>query len=35
MDQVEKRIRERSAATARLHNLPYELAEGYRYFRLD
>lgn len=35
MDQVEQRIRERAAATARQHNLPYELAEGFRYFRLD
>ncbi|MBV9175166.1 MAG: PIG-L family deacetylase [Chloroflexi bacterium] len=35
MEQVEKRIRERSAATARQYGLPYELAEGFRYFRLD
>ena len=35
MEQVEQRIRERSAAVARQHNLQFELAEAYRYFRLD
>jgi LmbE family N-acetylglucosaminyl deacetylase len=35
MEQVEQRIRERFEAAARQYNLPYELAEGFRYFRLD
>lgn len=34
-EQLEQRMRERSAAVARAHNLPFELAEGFRYFRLD
>jgi hypothetical protein len=34
-DQVVERIRERSRQVARLNNLPFELGEGYRYFRLD
>src|SRR5579864_3700841 len=34
-DQVTERIRERSRQTARLFNLPFEIGEGYRYFRLD
>jgi LmbE family N-acetylglucosaminyl deacetylase len=34
-DQMEERIRERSRQVARLNNVPFELAEGYRYFRLD
>jgi LmbE family N-acetylglucosaminyl deacetylase len=34
-DQVVERIRERSRQTAKLNNLPFEMGEGYRYFRLD
>jgi LmbE family N-acetylglucosaminyl deacetylase len=34
-DQVTERIRERSSQTARMFNLPFEMGEGYRYFRLD
>lgn len=34
-EQVVERIRERSRQTARLFNLPFEIGEGYRYFRLD
>jgi LmbE family N-acetylglucosaminyl deacetylase len=34
-EQMEERIRERSRQVARLNNVPFELAEGYRYFRLD
>ena len=34
-EQVVERIRERSRHVARLFNLPFELGEGYRYFRLD
>ena len=35
LEQLEQRLRERSAAVAKQHGLPFELAEGYRYFRLD
>jgi LmbE family N-acetylglucosaminyl deacetylase len=34
-DEVVERIRERSRQVARMNNLPFELGEGYRYFRLD
>jgi LmbE family N-acetylglucosaminyl deacetylase len=34
-EQVVERIRERSRQTAQLFNLPFEIGEGYRYFRLD
>jgi LmbE family N-acetylglucosaminyl deacetylase len=34
-DQVVERIRERSRQTARMFELPFEVGEGYRYFRLD
>ena len=34
-DQVVERVRERSRAMTRTQNLPYEFAEGYKYFRLD
>jgi len=34
-DQVTERIRERSRQTARMFNLPFEIGEGFRYFRLD
>lgn len=34
-DSAVDRIRERSRQIARMNNLPFELAEGYRYFRLD
>jgi LmbE family N-acetylglucosaminyl deacetylase len=34
-EQVVERIRERSRYVARSFNLPFELGEGYRYFRLD
>ena len=34
-DQVIERIRERARQTARTFNLPFEMGEGYRYFRLD
>jgi len=30
-----ERIRERSRVIAQQNNLPFDLAEGYRYFRLD
>ena len=34
-DQMIERIKERSRAVARQNELPFELAEGYKYFRLD
>jgi LmbE family N-acetylglucosaminyl deacetylase len=34
-DQVVERVKERSRAMTRAQNLPYEFAEGYKYFRLD
>jgi len=34
-DRVVERITERSRQTARTFNLPFEIGEGYRYFRLD
>src|ERR1043166_7350667 len=34
-EQVVERIRERSRQTARMFNLPFEIGEGYRYFKLD
>lgn len=34
-DQMVERVRERSRQTARLFNLPFELGEGYRYFKLE
>jgi LmbE family N-acetylglucosaminyl deacetylase len=34
-DQVTERIRERSRQTARMFNLPFDVGEGFRYFRLD
>ncbi len=34
-EQMVERVRERSVQTARLFNLPFEMGEGYRYFRLD
>jgi LmbE family N-acetylglucosaminyl deacetylase len=34
-DQMVERIRERSRQTARTFNLPFEMGEGYRYFKLD
>lgn len=34
-EQVIERIRERSRYVARSFNLPFELGEGYRYFKLD
>ena len=34
-EQVVERIKERSRALAKAQGLPYEFAEGYRYFRLD
>ena len=34
-EQVVERVRERSRQTARINNLPFEIGEGYRYFRLD
>jgi LmbE family N-acetylglucosaminyl deacetylase len=34
-EQVTERIRERSRQTARMFNLPFEMGEGFRYFRLD
>jgi LmbE family N-acetylglucosaminyl deacetylase len=34
-DQVVERIRERSRQTAQAFNLPFEMGEGYRYFRLE
>jgi len=34
-DQVVERVRERSKFVARAFNLPFELGEGYRYFKLD
>jgi LmbE family N-acetylglucosaminyl deacetylase len=34
-EEMKVRIRERSQQAARLNNLPFDLAEGYRYFRLD
>ena len=33
--QMVERIRERSRQMARMFNLPFEMGEGYRYFRLD
>jgi LmbE family N-acetylglucosaminyl deacetylase len=35
MDQLAERIRDRSRQVAKLNKLPFELAEGFRYFRLD
>jgi LmbE family N-acetylglucosaminyl deacetylase len=34
-DQVIERIRERSRQVAKLNNLPFEMGEGFRYFKLD
>jgi LmbE family N-acetylglucosaminyl deacetylase len=34
-EQVVERIKERSRALAKAQGLPYEFAEGYKYFRLD
>jgi LmbE family N-acetylglucosaminyl deacetylase len=34
-EQTIERIRERSRQVAKLNNLPFEMGEGYRYFRLD
>jgi LmbE family N-acetylglucosaminyl deacetylase len=34
-EQVVQRITERSRQTARMFSLPFEIGEGYRYFRLD
>jgi LmbE family N-acetylglucosaminyl deacetylase len=34
-DQVVERIRARSRQTAQLFNLPFDVGEGFRYFRLD
>ena len=34
-EQVIERIRERSRQTARTFDLPFEIGEGFRYFRLD
>jgi LmbE family N-acetylglucosaminyl deacetylase len=34
-ERVVERIRERSRQTALMFNLPFEIGEGYRYFRLD
>jgi len=34
-DELEERLRDRSRQVAKLNNLPFELAEGFRYFRLD
>jgi LmbE family N-acetylglucosaminyl deacetylase len=34
-DEVAERVRERSRQTARMFNLPFDMGEGYRYFRLD
>jgi LmbE family N-acetylglucosaminyl deacetylase len=34
-DQLAERMRERSRLVARANELPFELAEGFRYFRLD
>jgi LmbE family N-acetylglucosaminyl deacetylase len=34
-EQMVERVRERSRQTARMFNLPFEMGEGYRYFRLD
>jgi LmbE family N-acetylglucosaminyl deacetylase len=34
-EQMVQRIRERSVQMARLQGLPFEMGEGYRYFRLD
>jgi LmbE family N-acetylglucosaminyl deacetylase len=34
-EQTVQRIRERSQHTARQNNLPFEMGESYRYFRLD
>jgi LmbE family N-acetylglucosaminyl deacetylase len=35
LDQLSERMQERSRLVARANNLPFDLAEGYRYFRLD
>ncbi|MDQ6670531.1 MAG: PIG-L family deacetylase [Chloroflexota bacterium] len=35
MEPMAERIRDRSRQVAKLNNLPFELAEGYRYLRLD
>src|SRR6202048_4849446 len=34
VDQMAERIRDRSRQVAKLNNLPFEMAEGYRYFQL-
>jgi LmbE family N-acetylglucosaminyl deacetylase len=34
-EQTVERVRERSRQAARLNNLPFEVGEGFRYFRLD
>ncbi len=34
-EQMVERMRERHRAVARANNLPFEFAEGYKYFRLD
>jgi LmbE family N-acetylglucosaminyl deacetylase len=34
-EEVVERVRERSRQTARMFNLPFDMGEGYRYFRLD
>jgi LmbE family N-acetylglucosaminyl deacetylase len=34
-EEMVQRVRERSVQTARQFNLPFEMGEGYRYFRLD
>ena len=34
-EQVVERIRERSRQVAKMNNLPFEMGEGYRYFKLD
>ncbi|MBV9580979.1 MAG: PIG-L family deacetylase [Chloroflexi bacterium] len=34
-EQVVERIGERSRQTAKMYNLPFEMGEGFRYFRLD
>src|SRR5205823_8561347 len=35
VEQMAERIRDRSRQVAKLNKLPFELAEGHRYFRLD
>ena len=34
-EQVTERIKQRARQTAETFNLPFEMGEGYRYFRLD